>query len=367
MSVQNVTDHAPDATPAIDPTEVEAFAGRALGDLAGFMTTLMAGIGDRHGLFTDLATHGPATSGALAERTGTQERLLREWLGAMASAGYISYDPTSQHFALPAAHVPVLAQEGGPAFLGGFHQMLLGGLPIVEPVIEAFRQGGGVPLSAYPEAYWDNAARLTASWIENLLVPAWLPLVPDVYAKLQQGCRVADIGFGRGRALITLAKAFPESRFVGYDVHGPNVDAATTRARAEGVADRVSFRQLDATEGLPATYDLVLTFDVLHDIPDPVHLLRVIRETLAPDGSYLCLEFNSADTLEGNLGPVGVLLYTSSVIYCVSTALARGGESLGAAGLPESKLRELATEASFSSVRLVPIQNPLNALYDLRP
>jgi 2-polyprenyl-3-methyl-5-hydroxy-6-metoxy-1,4-benzoquinol methylase len=247
------------------------------------------------------------------------------------------------------AYIPVLAQEGGPASFASFAQMAISMLPALESVAGSIRTGAGVSFDELPAAYWDNAARFTASWIDNLLVPAWLPLVPHLQTKLQEGIRVADVGCGRGRALIALARAFPESRFTGYDLHGPNVEAAVASAVAAGVAERVSFRQMDASNGLPARYDLITLFDTLHDVPRPLRLLRGIRQGLVPDGACLCLEFNSADTVEGviGMGAPGVFLYSSSIFYCLSTALARGGESCGAAGLPESKLRKLAADAGF--------------------
>jgi 2-polyprenyl-3-methyl-5-hydroxy-6-metoxy-1,4-benzoquinol methylase len=190
--------------------------------------------------------------------------------------------------------------------------------------------------------------------------------VPDVQATLVRGCRVADVGCGRGRALIKLAQAFPESRFVGYDVYGPNVDRATANARAAGVSDRVLFRQADVAQGLDGRYDLITTFDVIHDAVDPRGILRSIRRALEPGGAYLCLDINCSDRLEENAGPLGALFQGCSVLYCLTTSLAHGGEGLGTVGLPESKLRELAEQTGFSRVRRVPLENPFNNLYDVR-
>lgn len=356
------------AAPQLDFAQVESAVNKTLGDIAGFYSTLMIGIGDAHGLFKDLAANGPATSAELAARTGTHARSVHEWLGAVASAGYVTYDPATRQFALAPAYIPVLAQEAGPAFFASFARMGVSMLPALESVTRSIRTGSGIAFDELPEAYWENAARFTASWIDNLLVPAWLPRVPHLQARLHDGIRVADVGCGRGRALIALARAFPESRFTGYDLHGPNVEAATASAHAAGVGERVAFRQMDAAEGLPARYDLITVFDVLHDVPRPLRLLRGIRQGLVGDGACLCLEFNSADSVEGviGMGLPGVLLYSSSIFYCLSTALARGGESCGAEGLPEANLRELALDAGFGSVNRVPIEHPINALYELR-
>jgi 2-polyprenyl-3-methyl-5-hydroxy-6-metoxy-1,4-benzoquinol methylase len=175
------------------------------------------------------------------------------------------------------------------------------------------------------------------------------------------------VGTGRGQALIKLATAFPASRFTGYDSHAGSVDVATKAARASGVDDRVSFRQLDAASGLPTSYDLITTFDVVHDAADPRALLRSIRQALTPNGTYLCLEINCADNLQDNLGPVGTLFHGFSLLLCMTTSLASGGAGLGTLGLPESRLRALSGEAGFSRFQRVEIENPFNTLYALKP
>jgi SAM-dependent methyltransferase len=188
----------------------------------------------------------------------------------------------SGRFTLPPEHVPVLAQEGGPVFFGGVHQEFIGLLAPFEQLLGHIRSGGGLSLGDYPDQMFEGMDRFTAGWFENLLLQQWLPLVPNVVRKLQAGARVADVGCGRGRALIKLAQACPESRFVGYDLHGPNVDRALEAVRAAGVADRVTIRHADASEGIGGPYDLATTFDVIHDAVNPRGMLRAIRQSLAP-------------------------------------------------------------------------------------
>ncbi len=350
-----------------EQAKMEAFVGKAIGNASGALVTLMASIGDRLGLFKALAANGPATSDDLALRTGTDERYVREWLAGMTAAGYIEYDPITRRFTLPPEHVPVLAQEGGPASLGGAHQALLGFLPIVPQVIEAFRHGGGVPQAAYDSNYWEGIERFSAPWYENLLVPVWIPAVSGIQAKLERGVRVADIGCGAGRALIKLAQTFPNSRYVGYDVFPAQVARARANAEAAGVADRVTFTHDDVSRGLPEQYDFITTFDVIHDAVDPPALLRAIRRGLKPDGVYLCVDMNCSDKLEENAGPLGAMLYGISILYCMTTSLAAGGAGLGTAGLPELRLRELCLEAGFGSVRRLPLEDPFSSLYEVRP
>lgn len=353
--------------PMMDQAKMGAFVGKAFSDASGSFATVLAAIGDRLGLFKDLAAHGPATSGELAARTGINERYAREWLSGLASAGYLEYDPTSHRFTLPPEHIPVLAQEGGPIFLGGAYQMTLGYLSVLDHVIAAFRAGGGVSQSTYGTEVWEGMERFGASMYDNLLVPVWIPAIPGLRDKLERGAQVADVGCGSGRALITLAQAFPNSHYVGYDSFETQVARATANAAAAGVADRVRFEQRDVAQGLPEQYDVIATFDVVHDAVEPLRLLRAIRQGLKPDGVYLCLEFNCSDKLEENAGPLGTIIYGISVMYCMTTSLAAGGEGLGTAGLPEAKLWTLSHEAGFGSLRRVPIDNPMSALYEIRP
>jgi SAM-dependent methyltransferase len=208
--------------------------------------------------------------------------------------------------------------------------------------------------------------RFTAGWFENLLIQRWLPLLPHVERKLRDGARVADVGCGRGRALIKLAQAFPGSRFTGFDVHEPNVEAAMANVRAAGLEDRIAIRHADASLGLGGQYDLITTFDVVHDAVDPRGMLRAIRDALQADGSYVCLEINCHEKPEDNVGPIGALLQSCSVLLCLTLSLADHGEGLGTLGLPEAQLRELGLEAGFGTVRRVQMDNPFNALYELR-
>jgi len=354
-------------TPA-DHAKVDTFMGKLFEDYTGAAMMWMCSIGDRLGLFKDLDTNGPATSAELATRARIQERYAREWLSALACGGYLHYDSASRQFSLPAEHAPALAHEGGPMFLGGALQAFPGYGKVFEQLTEAFQRGGGVPFEAYDENTWEGMERLSAAWFQHLLIPQWLPVVPDVQRRLEQGILVADLGCGRGRALIELARAFPNSRYVGYDAFGPNVARASSTAEAAGVTDRVSFRRQVITDELPEQYDVITTFDVVHDAADPLALVSAIRRGLRPDGTYLCLEVNCAETIEENAAsPLGAAWYSNSVLYCLTTSLAQGGVGLGACGLPEGKLRELCLAAGFSSVRRLPIDNPFNTLYEIKP
>jgi 2-polyprenyl-3-methyl-5-hydroxy-6-metoxy-1,4-benzoquinol methylase len=352
---------------SFDAFKQEAFIEKVLRDTSATMTTILASIGDRLGLFKDLSVNSASTSAEFAARTGIHERYAREWLGGMANAGYLEYDPATRRFRLPVEHAAALAQENGPFFFGGACQMIPAMLSVGDQVVEAFRKGGGVHQSAYPPAFWEGLERFSAGWFENLLLQQWIPAMPQVEGKLKRGATLADVGCGRGRAIVKLAQAFSSSRFVGYDVFLPAVEQATERARAAGVGDRVKFQQLDAAKGITEQYDVITTFDVVHDAADPLGLLRAIRQALRPDGRYVCLDVNCSDKLEENAGPLGAMFHGVSIFYCMTTSLANGGAGLGTLGFHEPKVRELCAGAGFSSVRRVPLENPFNILYEIEP
>ena len=351
---------------SIDSAKQKAFVGQVLANTSAAMVTTLAALGDRLGLFKTLAASGPATSAEIAARAGIVERYAREWLGGMTSAGYVTYDPATRRFALPPEHAAALADEGGPMFFGGVYEMLLSASSVVDRVAEAFRAGGGVPQSAYDDRFWDGMERFSGGWYDNLLVQQWLPAMPDVQRKLRDGADVADVGCGRGRALIRLAQAYPASRYVGYDAFAPSVERATAQAREAGVAERVRYEVRDGASDLPGRFDVITTFDVIHDAVDPVAVLRSIFRALKPDGIYVCLDANCSDKLEENTGPIGSIFHGISILYCMTTSLAGGGAGLGTLGLHEHKLRDLATVIGFRDIRRVPIEDPFNNLYELR-
>lgn len=348
----------------VTEADVEAFVGKVLTDSSAWLVTTLAMIGDRLDLWKHLA-EGPATSAEFAGRADIDERYGREWLAAMAAHGYLAYDQTSGRFTLPDTHRPALAEEGGPVFFGGVHQQMLGLVTAIEPLVGAFRDGGGVASTAYGENFWEGLTRFTGGWFENLLLPQWIPAMPDVEAALERGCDVADVGCGHGKALVKLAQAFPGSRYVGYDLHDASLDAARAHAEAAGVSDRVRFEQLDASTGLPGSYDVITTFDVVHDAVDPRGLLRSIRQALRRDGRYVCLDINASHQLADNTGPLAAMFYGFSVLYCMTVSLAGRGEGLGTCGFNEQVARQMCTEAGFETVRRVPLENPFNILYEI--
>ena len=352
-------------TPPTIEQRAADFTGRVLGDTAAAATVVMAAFGDRLGLFKSLAGDGPATSARLAARTGLDERYVREWLRGMFAAGYLDHRPEDDAFAIPPAHVPTLATEAGTSFFGGVHQELVGAIQRYDDLLTSFRSGGGVRHEHLHPDVAIGTARFTAGWHEHLLVQEWLPLVPQVRDRLDAGADVADVGCGAGLACVALARQFPASRFVGYDVSPAAIETAQGNAKTAGVEDRVTFEVRDAAGGLPQMFDVVTTFDVVHDAVAPRTLLRSIRDALRDGGRYVCLEINCSAEPTENVGPIATLLYGFSILYCMTTSLAEGGEGLGTLGLPEPVLRDLAAKAGFAQVRHVEMDNPFNSLYEL--
>jgi SAM-dependent methyltransferase len=351
----------------VDETKVEEFVGKVLTDVSGLMATRLATLGDKLGLWKDLASNGPATSDELATRNGIAERYAREWLAGMHASGYLDYDAATSVYTLPAHAVPVLADEGGPVFFGGTFQMAQGTAPIYDELCDAFRSGGGVPQSSFGTDFYEGLQRFTDGWFENLLVPVWLPLLPDVEAKLIAGCDVADVGTGAGKALIKLAQHYPNSRYVGYDIFETQVELARKNVAAAGVADRVRIELSDPTKDLPESFDVITTFDVIHDSVDPAGLLAQIQRALRADGRYVCLDINASHRAEENVGPLATLFLGMSVHYCMTTSLAHGGAGLGTCGFNPHTAEQMCTAAGFSSIRRVDMENPFNNLYEAKP
>lgn len=350
---------------SIDEQKVMEYALRAVTDIAGASVCVLAAVGDRLGLFRTLAASGPSTSKELARTATISERYAREWLHGMRAAGYLTYDSGRDTFTLPAECAVVVADEGGRLFIGGGWDFVTAPMrAFVDRLCEAFRTGTGIRQADYPEEVHAAIARFTAGQLEHALVEEWLPAMPEAKAALERGADVADVGCGKGRALIRLAREFPRSRFVGYDVFPSVVEEARLAAKEAGVDERVRFEVADAALGLPGTFDVITTFDVLHDSVDPGAIMRSIRSALKPGGRFLCLEVNSSEDPAANAGPIATMFYGASIQYCLNVSLAEGGAGLGTVGLNERELRRLAEGAGLAGMRRV-AEDPFSAIYEL--
>lgn len=350
-----------------DKSKAKAFLARFQEDLAGAMSTRLCAIGDRLGLFKALAEQGPATSHELAARTGINERYAREWLQGLAAAGYLEVDAARMSYALPAEHAKPLADEDSPLFQGGILELLAHAQTPFEQLVDAFKNGGGVAQAHFHPNLYHGMSRSSGVRYKNLLLQQWLPSMPDVMAMLQRGVSVADIGCGKGAALMRMAEAFPKSTFLGTDAFAPQVEGANARAGEAGLADRLKFLVGDGAEKLPAKFDVIFTFDVIHDSPRPREAMRNIREHLNPGGVFVMQEITSEDEPHANVGPMAAMKYGMSLHYCMTTSLAQGGEGLGTCGMPEKMVRELSNEAGFSRVVKSPACNDFISLYEIWP
>ncbi len=349
----------------LDQQKLEAFVERIVLDVGTAMRGGLMYIGDRLGIFAALAQSGPVTAAELAERTSLDERYLREWLGAMTTAEYLEHDSEGDTYLLPPEHALPLADEEFPLFTGGLMQMIVPTITVAPQVAEAFKTGRGVTQDQYLPDMYEAIERLTAPWYKHELVQTWIPAMPGVQEKLEAGGSACDVGCGSGRAPITIAKALPAAEVEGYDVHAGSIERARAKAEVEGVADRVTFTVGDGAELPQGRFDLISTFDVVHDSVDPVGLMRAIREGLKEDGTYLMLEMNASGDVEQNRNPLGKFLYNVSTLYCMTTSLAHGGAGIGAC-MGEDKARELAYAAGFTHFRKLPIEEPFSVLYELK-
>ncbi|HEV2169468.1 MAG TPA: methyltransferase domain-containing protein, partial [Candidatus Binatus sp.] len=276
----------------LDWDKIKRFSMQVSGDVGAAMFGALSYIGDRLGIFAALAGAGAVTSAQLAEQTGLSERYLREWLGAMAAAGYVNYDAAAKTYAMPAEHAMVLARDDSPFFAGGFIEMIVPQMSIAPKVMASFKNGRGVSQSEYPPETWEAMERASASMYRHSLIRKWLPTMPQVVAKLTEGGSALDVGCGSGRAAIAIANAFPKAKVFGFDAHAGSLERARANAKAAGLGDRIKFEVVDCTKLPTAEFDFISTFDVVHDSVDPDALLKSIRTALKPDGTYLMVEVN---------------------------------------------------------------------------
>jgi SAM-dependent methyltransferase len=352
--------------PTIDQAKLEAFVGQAVVDMGAAISGLLLHIGDRLGLYKAMAGAGPITSTTLAQRTGTTERYVREWLGNQTAGGYVVYDPADGTYELPAEQAMVVANEDSPVFLGGAFETIASCYTDHEVFVDAFRTGAGVGWHEHDHRLFSGVVRLFKPGYAAHLVDEWLPALDGVVEKLRSGASVADVGCGLGASTIIMAEAFPRSTFVGFDIHDVSIEAARKAAAEAGVSQRAKFEVASAKDFPGAGYDLVCVFDALHDMGDPVGAARRIRKSLAPDGTLLLVEPAAGDALEQNLNPVGRAFYGLSTVICTPGSLAQEvGLGLGAqAG--ERQLALVLREAGFTHVRRA-TETPFNIILEARP
>ncbi|MEE8602476.1 SAM-dependent methyltransferase [Euzebya tangerina] len=349
-----------------DLAVLAALADAVLDDVKGHQAGFLAALGDHLGLFSGLAAHGPVGSVELSAALHMDERYVREWLHGMTTAGYVSVDAAGDTFSLTPEQALVFATDDSPAAMGAMFHGMPGMWNGFDALLEAFRAGGGIGLDQVHEHWWTSMERFTGGGFDRGLLDVWIPAADGIHEALQAGAHVADVGCGRGKALITLLQAYPAATAVGYDLSSSQVAVARRRASASGVADRVRFVVADAADGLGERFDLVTAFDVLHDLAAVDRTLEAVHTALRPGGSLLALDFRSAATLGERVGREATMLYGWSVAYCLTTSLAQQGDALGTCGLPEPEMIARLARAGFGAARALDVEDPFQVLYQAR-
>ncbi len=351
-------------TQAINEDKLNAFLGQVIGELGATVNAGLIVIGDRLGLYRAMADGTPISSQQLAEKTGTAERYVREWLNAQAAGGFVTYDPKTQHYTLPAEQALALASEDSPAFVCGAFELATATLRAGKEIESSFKTGRGFGWHEHDTGVATGCERFFRPGYNANLVSSWLPALDGVEDKLRVGAKVADVGCGLGASTRLMADAYPRSQFTGYDYDPESIELGRGKAKTAGVKN-ATFEIAAAAAYPGAGYDLVTMFDCLHDMGDPIGAAKHVKQTLAPDGTWLIVEPIAGDKVEENLNPVGRAYYAFSNFLCTPNSLSQDvGLALGAqAG--EARIRDVVTAGGFTRFRRI-ASTPFNAVYEAR-
>ena len=353
-------------TQSVDMDKLMAFLGQVVGELGATVNAGLIVIGDRLGLYRAMAASGPITSAELAEKTGTSERYVREWLNAQVAGAYVKYDAATQKYELPAEQAMALADESSPAFVSGAFELATATLKALPEIEASFKSGAGYGWHQHDHGVFTGCERFFRPGYNANLVSAWIPALDGVEEKLRVGARVADVGCGLGASSRLMAQAYPNSRVTGFDYHKESIELARKETREAGLEDRLRFEVAPASSFPGTGYDLVTVFDCLHDMGDPVGAARHVKQALAPDGTWLIVEPIAGDKVEQNINPVSRAYYAFSTFLCVPNSLSQEvGLALGAqAG--EKRIHDVVTAAGFTRFRRA-AETPFNLIYEVRP
>ena len=357
-------------TSTYDESRAEAFADRMLEILNSAAIAVMMSVGHRTRVLDKLAELGTSTSGELAEAAGLNERYVREWLGSMTTGRVVEYEPATGRYRLPPEHASWLTRAASPDNLAVEAQWITTLSAVEDDIVECFEKGGGVPYERFSR-FHEVMAEESAQTVLSVLFSHILPLVPGMTERLEEGASLLDLGCGRGRALLMLAERFPNSTFMGYDLSADAISYATAQSAERG-SENVSFEQRDLStfdvDAEPESFELVMTFDAVHDQARPLAMLKGIRRALTADGVYLMQDIQGSSHVHENMDhPGGPLLYMISCMHCMTVSLAQGGDGLGAMW-GEQKARDLLAEAGFGSVDVHLLEHdPFNAYFVVRP
>ena len=350
-------------TQQLDQAKAEAFAGQMVGILNAGLLAFMTSIGHRTELFDKMASMPPSTSQQIADAAGLNDRYVREWLGAMVTGKFVEYDPATKTYRLPPEHAASITRAAGPNNLAAMIQFMALMGNVEDRIVDCFRNGGGVPYSAYPK-FQQIMSEESAQVFDATLIDVTLPLVPGLEERMKAGIDVADVGCGAGHAINVMAKAFPNSRFTGYDFSEEGIAAGRKEAAEWGLTNAI-FQVQDVAELSNAeAFDLITVFDAIHDQAQPRKVLANISRALKPDGVFLCVDVAASSSLEENVDhPLGPMLYSVSTMHCMTVSLALNGEGLGTVW-GEQMARELLGEAGFKQIETKNVEGDIiNAYY----
>src|SRR3954465_9574915 len=335
-------------TTTIDEQQLEAFIGLAANKAGPALNAALVALGDELGLYKAMADGQPVDPATLAARTGTHERYVLEWLNVQAASGFVHYDPETKTYILPPEHALVLADDSTPAAMGGNFQSVRAAVAATDQLIERFKDGEGLGWHEQHQCLWHGTDRSFAVGYNANLVSSWLPALDGVVDKLEAGARVADIGCGHGASTVIMAQAYPNSTFTGTDYHPGSIAKARARAADAGLTGRVRFETSMAAASPGEQYALVTTFDCLHDMGDPVSAARHIRDSLAPNGTWLIVEPMAGDRVEDNLNPVGRAYYGFSTFLCTPASLTQPPALALGAQAGEQRIADVVSAAGFT-------------------
>ncbi|MFL6401446.1 MAG: methyltransferase domain-containing protein [Nitrososphaeraceae archaeon] len=362
---------------AIDQNKIQLFMNKAIGDIAGSSTAMLVIIGERLGLYKAMAqSNSPISVKELADKTGTVERLVSEWLANQVASGYIEYDPSSRKYRLPSEHALALADENSPIYLQGIFKAIKSYFKDEEEFLKMFRGERTLSWMDHNPFMAEGFAEFFKSGYIGNLIKSWIPAVDNgnILEKLKKGAKVADVGCGFGITTLMMAKTYPNSTFTGFDFHKESIEKAKESAKKEKI-NNVKFEVSSASEFPGSGYDFVTFFDCLHDMGNPEGALTHTRNVIKKDdgvgdsssnsGTCMIVEPFAQNELENNVNPVASTFYAASTLICVPNSLAFNGPALGAqAG--ENRIKDVAMKSGFSHFKRV-LETPLNIVYEAKP
>ena len=348
----------------VNEDKMHTFLGKVIEDFGAALSSGLIYIGERLGLYRAMAGGQGTTPEELANKTGTTERYVREWLINQAAGGYIEYDPATGRYSLPPEQEMALTDESSPFYVGGGFYVLKAMLNAQTRILDAFQNGGGMLWSEHDPDLFVGTEKFFRPGYQMHLVGSWIPSLTGIEEKLKTGAAVADIGCGHGASTVIMAQAYPNSKFYGFDNHGPSIERATAAAKAAGVSDRVSFEVSNASDFPDHQYDMICFFDCLHDMGDPQGALQCAGKNLNEGGSCLIVEPMAGNTVEENFNPIGRTFSAASTLCCTANSMALGGPALGAVVTEETE-RKIAEAAGFKTFRRA-TETPFNRVFEAR-